>query len=94
MIFNIAIALFLIAGLFGSARLLIGPSLADRIAALDVTLMSLMGAIAVHAAARQDTTYLVLLVVIAIIGFMATLAAAKFLEHDDIEVAQTEEATS
>jgi multicomponent Na+:H+ antiporter subunit F len=79
----IAICGFTIAGLCGAYRLLVGPSLADRIIALDVTLMSLMGAITVDAARRNDTTNLVMLVVLAIIGFTATVAASRFLEHDE-----------
>ncbi len=83
MILSIAIALFVISGLSGMYRILSGPAMADRIIALDVTLLSLMGAITVDAARRDDTTYLILLVVIAIIGFTATVAASRFLEEDD-----------
>lgn len=85
MMYTLALSLFLAAGLCGTGRLLVGPGLADRIMALDVTLMSLMGAITVHAAANDDTTYLVLLVVIAIVGFTATIAASKFLEFETPE---------
>ena len=77
-----AICCFGLAGLCGTYRLLIGPRLADRIMALDLTLIAFMGAIAVDAARRNDTTYLVLLVVIAIVGFTATVAATKFIEHE------------
>ena len=56
MIGAIAIGAFLIAGVAAGVRLAIGPSLADRMAALDVMLLSLMGAIAVDAAATGDTT--------------------------------------
>lgn len=80
----VAIGCFAFAALCSTVRLLRGPGLADRIMALDVTLICLMGAIAVDAARRDDTTYLVLLIVIAIIGFTATVAASKFLEtHQD-----------
>ena len=79
---TIAIVGFVVAGLCGTYRLLAGPSLADRIMALDVTLISLMGAITVDAAARQDATYLVMLVVLAIVGFTATVTASRFLEHE------------
>lgn len=82
MIMTIAMSCFLLAGLCGTYRLLAGPSLADRVMALDVTLISLMGAITVDAAVRDDPTYLVLLVVLAIIGFTATVAASRFLEHE------------
>lgn len=76
-----AIALFCAAGLIGAYRLLVGPSLADRIIALDVTLISFMGALAVHAAATNDPTNLIILIVLAIIGFTATVAAARFLQY-------------
>lgn len=89
MILAIAIAFFGIAGLCGSLRVLRGPGLADRIMALDVTLISLMGALTVDAARRDDTTYLILLVVIAIIGFTATVAASQFLEQDETDERET-----
>jgi multicomponent Na+:H+ antiporter subunit F len=76
----VAIVCFSIAGLCGAIRLTRGPTLADRVVALDVSLISLMGAIAVDAARRSDTTYLVTLVVLAIIGFTATVAASRFIE--------------
>lgn len=78
----IAITGFLIAGALAGIRLLVGPSLADRVVALDVMLISLMGAIAVDAARRDDTTFLVLLVVLAIVGFTATVATTRFIEHE------------
>ena len=87
--YQLALSLFLVAGLCRTLRLLIGPGLADRILALDVTLMSLMGAVAVHAANTKDTTYLTLLVVIAIVGFTATVMASRFLEHEVAEVELT-----
>lgn len=84
MISAIAICCFGLTGLCSSYRLLVGPGLADRVMALDVTLISLMGAVTVDAARRDDTTYLVLLVVLAIIGFTATVAASRFLEDESI----------
>ena len=82
MIFTVAIVGFGIAGLCGVYRLLVGPSLADRVMALDMSLICLMGAVTVDAAARHDTTYLILLIVIAIIGFTATVSASRFIEWE------------
>lgn len=79
---TIAIALFVVAALIATVRLLLGPGLAERIIALDVVLVSFMGAIATHAAQSDSTTYLIALVVLAIIGFTATVSAARFLQHD------------
>ncbi len=82
MITTFAIVTFTIAAACAAVRLLRGPTLADRVAALDVVLISLMGAIAVDAAASGDTSNLSLLVVIAIIGFTATVAASRFIENE------------
>ncbi|MFT4659736.1 MAG: multicomponent Na+:H+ antiporter subunit F [Candidatus Aldehydirespiratoraceae bacterium] len=62
-------------------RLLIGPSIADRIIALDLLLVTLMTGIVVDAVDRDDQSLLNLLVVIAIIGFTATVAVARFMER-------------
>ena len=88
---TIAIALFCAAGLAGTYRLLVGPSLADRIIAMDVTLISFMGALAVHAAATDNSTNLIILIVLAIIGFTATVAASRFLQyqHTQPTIAET-----
>lgn len=62
-------------------RLVIGPTLADRVIALDLLLVALMTGIVVDAANRDSTTWLNLLVVIAIIGFTATVAVSRFMEQ-------------
>lgn len=76
-----AIAAFLLSGLCAAIRILVGPALADRVAALDVVLIALMGAIVVRAASTGDQTYLNLLIVIAIVSFVATTAASQFIER-------------
>lgn len=82
MMATIAIAGFAVAGLCGLYRLLRGPSLADRVIAVEVALVSLVGGIAVDAADRQIQTFLVLLIVIALVGLAGTFAASRFLERD------------
>ncbi len=82
MIATLTIAAFVVTATCAAIRLVRGPSLADRVIALDVALVSLMGAIAVHAAETGTTTYLDLLVVIAMVGFTATVAATRFIEHE------------
>jgi multisubunit Na+/H+ antiporter MnhF subunit len=80
MIAWLAIAGFVAAGCLAGVRILVGPALADRVAALDVALINLMGAIVVRATATGDTSYTVVLVVISIVGFTATTAASRFIE--------------
>ena len=67
--------------LIATARLLIGPTMADRIAALDVVLVSFMGAVTAWAAHTGDVTNLNLLVVVAIVGFTSTVAVTWYIDR-------------
>jgi multicomponent Na+:H+ antiporter subunit F len=82
MIANIALVCLAIAGACAAYRVLRGPALADRVVALDVGLMCLMAGVAVDAAGSGSSTSLVLIVVIAVIGFTATVAASSFIERN------------
>lgn len=82
MIANLALVACGVAGACAVWRLVVGPSLAGRVAALDVALMALMCAIAIHAGVTDRREWLDLLVVIAIVGFTATVAASRFIEHE------------
>jgi multicomponent Na+:H+ antiporter subunit F len=61
------------------AGLVLGAAAA--IIALDLLLVTLMTGIVVDAVDRDDQSLLNLLVVIAIIGFTATVAVARFMER-------------
>ncbi len=82
MVVTVAYAALVLTGVCACARLLRGPTLADRIVALDVALISLMSAIAVAAASGRGGAALNLPVVIAIIGFTATVAASRYIERE------------
>lgn len=82
MIASIVIGAFILTGVCAGIRLLIGPSLADRVAALDVMLIALMAAIAASAAESGSAAYLELLAVVAIVAFTATVAASRFIESE------------
>lgn len=80
MIADIAVGIFLLAGILAGIRLVIGPSLADRVISLDAALVALMGAIGTRVAETGDTLYIGVLVVIAIVAFTATVALSRFIE--------------
>lgn len=80
MIADIAVAIFLLAGLLAGIRLFVGPTLADRIISLDAALVALMGAIGTRVAETGDTLYIGILVVIAIVAFTATVVLSRFIE--------------
>ena len=83
MIVGIAMALFSLAALAAVIRVVRGPHLADRVIALDVALVALMCAIATLAADTGSTTYLSIVVVVAIVGFTATVTLARFIVAED-----------
>lgn len=62
-------------------RLVKGPSLADRAVALDTTLVLIVSAIAVGAALTGDDTYLDVLVVVALLGFVGTAIISRYIER-------------
>lgn len=61
-------------------RLAMGPSLADRIVALDMMTVSIMAFCALFAISRGDVVFLDIVVVLALVGFLATVAMARFSE--------------
>lgn len=80
MIAGIAITLLALGGACGIVRLLLGPTLADRVIALDVVLVAAMGAIAVFAASGGSTANLAILSVIAIVAFTVTVVTSRHIE--------------
>lgn len=80
MIADVAVGIFLLAGLLAGVRLVRGPDLVDRVISLDAALVALMGAIGVRVADTGDTLYIGILVVIAIVAFTATVVLSRFIE--------------
>jgi len=70
-----------VSGLLCLLRLVRGPSLADRIVALDALLIVIVSGIAIDAARTGDGTYLDVLVVAALLGFVGTVNVAGFIER-------------
>ncbi|CAM4250954.1 Na(+)/H(+) antiporter subunit F1 [Lacicoccus alkaliphilus] len=62
-------------------RTIIGPSTSDRILALDTLGMMLIGIIGLVMMLQETVVYADIALVVAIIGFVGTIAMAKFLER-------------
>lgn len=73
-ILSIAAALFM-------ARLLIGPTVPDRIVALDGLLVTVMSGILVAAADRDSSVAVIAVLLIALVGFVATGVLARYVER-------------
>jgi multicomponent Na+:H+ antiporter subunit F len=68
-------------GLFlAFARLAKGPSVPDRVVALDLIGVLAVGMIAVYAVATHQPVFMDVAVVMALIAFLGTVAFARYLE--------------
>ncbi len=71
--------------LFAMIRLLIGPTPADRVVALDTFNIIVIGVIALLAYQFKNSLYLDIAIVYAILAFIETIVFARYLEgnHGD-----------
>lgn len=76
-----ALVLLAIGGGFFLIRILRGPSLASRIVAIDGVVATIVSAIAAFSVVRGTVLFLDVMVVVALIGFVATSAVAMFIEE-------------
>ncbi len=70
-----------VAALLVLVRLLLGPSVPDRIVALDTLLQVVVAGIAVAAAATGSSAFLAVLVAVTLLGFVGTVLVARFVER-------------
>jgi multicomponent Na+:H+ antiporter subunit F len=74
----IVTALLSSAALLALLRIVRGPSLLDRVVATDLLLAVIVGAVGAEAAISRHATTLPLLVVLAILGFVASVGVVRF----------------
>lgn len=65
-------------------RLLVGPSRGDRILALDTLTINAIALIVLFGIQQRSMTYFEAALLLAMVGFVATVAYAKFLLRGDI----------
>lgn len=82
MIVACAVVLVLAAACF-TYRLLQGPTLADRVIAVDGLLVVGASAIAVAAVRSGSGAFLPVLVVVTLVGFVGTAVVARFIEGNE-----------
>ena len=67
-------------------RISLGPTMLDRIVALDVLVAVMICGLALEAAANRHTTTLPVLVVLSLLGFVGSVTVARFTRgSDDVE---------
>ena len=62
-------------------RLLLGPSLPDRVVAFDLMSSVAVGIMVVYSIATEETVFLDVAIVLALISFLGTVAFARYLEQ-------------
>lgn len=83
--FDVAFAVLGVALLLTLARALRGPSLPDRVAAMELTSMISVSLLVVRAIAYGWDFLLDVAIVLALVAFLATIAFASFLERSAAE---------
>ncbi|MEJ5913597.1 monovalent cation/H+ antiporter complex subunit F [Pseudokineococcus sp. 1T1Z-3] len=63
-------------------RAIVGPTVLDRVVALDALVIVLVAAFGVHAVAARDASTLPILVVLALVGFVGSVSVARFAAKD------------
>jgi multicomponent K+:H+ antiporter subunit F len=81
---SIALALITLAWVLNLYRLIIGPSLPDRVLALDTMYINSIALIVVYGIQVDSKLYFEAAVLIALIGFVSTVAVAKYVTRGDI----------
>ena len=62
--------------------MVLGPSVADRMVALDTLLFIGVGALGVYIVATGDTSYIPVLVVAVLTAFISTVVVARYIEAE------------
>jgi multicomponent Na+:H+ antiporter subunit F len=76
-----ALVLLVLGGACFLTRAIIGPSLADRVVAVDGLVVTIVAAILVNSIRIDSTRFLDVALVAAFIGFVGTSAGARFIER-------------
>lgn len=78
---TIALVLLSCAIIMNIYRLIIGPSSADRIQALDTIGINLIAGIAIFSVILETYAYIDLILLIGILSFVGTIALSRFIER-------------
>jgi len=83
LIIGLLICLLALGGLLCIYRLIIGPTIAERAVAGDGLVSMVMGILILVSVLTRSSIYLTAVIVIALLGFINTLAVSRYLELTD-----------
>jgi multicomponent Na+:H+ antiporter subunit F len=78
---DVAFVLVMLGVVFAFIRLILGPSLSDRVVALDMMTVLIVSFCGLYAILSEDTAFVDVAIVLALVGFLATVALARFVER-------------
>lgn len=81
MMLTVALILFAIAIGIAVLRIILGPSMPDRVLALDVIGVNLIASIAVFSVMLNTKAFLEVILILGILSFIGTIAYSKFIER-------------
>ena len=79
-LYYIILPILSVAMLLLFVRFLIGPSIADRVIALDLLITTGIGIIAMYSIVTNQPTFLDIAMILALIAFLGTVALSYYLE--------------
>ena len=80
---GLSLLMLTVAALLTFVRILRGPTLPDRVVAIDLIGVLMVGVIVVSSAATGVQAFLDVAIVIALISFVGTVAYARYVEKED-----------
>jgi len=80
---TVAFLMLTVAALLALVRVVRGPTLPDRVVAIDLIGVLIVGVIVVAAAATGEQAFLDVAIVIALISFVGTVAYARYVEREE-----------
>ncbi|WP_153732299.1 Na(+)/H(+) antiporter subunit F1 [Sporosarcina obsidiansis] len=81
---TISVILFALTIFVAVIRIILGPSLPDRVVALDVIGVNLIATIAVVSVMMNTKAFLEAILILGILSFIGTIAFSKFIERGKI----------
>lgn len=78
---DVSFILVMLGVAFAFVRLIKGPSLSDRVVALDMMTILIVSFCGLYAILADDDAFIDVAIVLALVGFLATAALARFVER-------------
>lgn len=84
LILTVGLSLFILAILLALYRIIKGPSMPDRVVALDMIGVNLISGVAVFSVILGTHVFLEVILIVGILAFISTIALSRFVERGAI----------